>query len=171
MNNNTERARALYGSGWLDLPMLAQQEAADFVSDLLNLDAGSIVSGEAYDVCWQAADTACPIYYHEQLGLLTSEEVWGWVMDTSEGNFETPQEGEDLYHYTCRAAAVQYVQALSALFGAMVDGLSRPEGWVGLGLDDYDTADLAATLLPEWSGTVAELLEAAPRLAAEAVTA
>ena len=50
----------------------------------------------------------------------------------------------------------------------LVGAVENGDCWDAFGLDD-DAAEIAARLMPEWSGTVEELVEAAPRLVAEGV--
>lgn len=169
MNNNTERAQALYGTGWRCLPELAREVAADFVPELLNLEGGPNWDDQLGDRAHECADAGVPIYRSDLLALLADADTADRILQAADdlGGVEK-KRGDD---YVTALVSLGVYGMLSEVLLQVGYGLSRPEGWVGLGLDDYDTADLAATLLPEWSGTVAELLEAAPRLAAEGVTA
>jgi hypothetical protein len=55
------------------------------------------------------------------------------------------------------------------VFARMLDTLTAgPDGFAVFGLDD-DAAEVAAALLSDWSGTLGELVEAAPRLAVDGV--
>lgn len=155
-----EIAQGLYGQDFDGLPELVQAAAADFAGDLLDMDTRRVLD---MDGAAESSDCSVPTYYHEQFYLLADTDLWAWVMDTSEGNFETPQEGEDLYHYACRAATIQYAQALFGLFGVMVSAIEGGNCWGAFGLDD-EAAEVAASLLPDWSGTLSELVAAAASL-------
>lgn len=168
MENNMERAQALYGTGWHCLPELAREVAADFVPELLNLEGGPNWDDQLGDRAHECADAGVPIYRSDLLALLADADTADRILQASEdlGGVER-KRGED---YVTALVSLGVYGMLSEVLHRVGYGLSRPEGWCAFGLD-YDAADVAATLLPEWSGTVAELLEAAPRLAAEAVTA
>lgn len=168
MENNTERAQALYGLGWTHLPELAREVAADFVPELLMLEGGPNWDDCAYDRARECADAGVPIYRSDLLALLADADTADRILQAADdlGGVDNKRGGD----YLTALVSLGVYGMLSEVLNFMVRKLDYAEGWLGLGLD-ADAADVAATLLPEWSGTVAELLAAAPRLAVEGVTA
>ena len=72
-------------------------------------------------------------------------------------------------HVTLAAFVVVGIYGVvTAVLSRLVYAVEYEENFGAFGLDD-DAAEIAARLMPEWSGTVEELVEAAPRLVAEGV--
>jgi hypothetical protein len=170
MNDTMTTAAGLYGSGWRDLPGFARDAAADFVADLLDLTGVAVHDGETSDRVHECADAAVPIWRSELLALLADVDAADAILRAAEdlGGTTTLGAGADV---VTGLVQVGVYGVLSDVFGLMVWGLERDggvDGFRALGLD-RDAAEVAAALLPEWSGTVRELLAAAPRLAADGV--
>jgi hypothetical protein len=167
MQDTVTTARALYGDGWHDLPRFVQEAAADFVADLLDLDARQVLNGDGFDRIHECADAAVPAYDYQRYELLTDprtvraiehglDEFGADAVKDTEGRISLSQ-----------LVGVGIYGAISNAFGHMLFVLGASFEAFGL---DADAAEVASALLPEWSGTVRELVEAAPRLAAEGVT-
>ena len=78
--DTTQAARGLYGLGWLDLPELAREVAADFVSELLNLDGGPNWDHQLSDRAHEYADAGVPIYRSDLLALLADPRIGGSLL-------------------------------------------------------------------------------------------
>lgn len=166
---NDTIAGALYGSGWLDLPDFAQAAAADFVDELLELNVSSILNGYALDRASECADAGVPVYRSELLALLADPSTADAILHAADdlGGLDSCGLAGDT---VTRLVSLGVYGVLSDVFGAMIYAFESDAVWAVLGLDD-DAAEVAAGLFPEWSGTVAELLESAPRLVSEGVSA
>lgn len=159
-------ARDLYGDGWHGLPAFVRDAAGEFVTDLVYAPADA-----RDDLAHESADSAVPVYRSELLALLADPCTADAVLRAAEdlGGLQTlgDSRGGDM---VTGLVSLGVYGVLSETFAVLADALQRPAGWSAFGLED-DAAEVAAALLPEWSGTVRELLDAAPALAAEAVTA
>lgn len=151
-------AQGLYGPGWLNLPQFVRDAVEDVLPRLLALSAAAAIE-EGSGSGWRLND-----YAYEWLPLCASD-----VLDLLDG-----VSLDDLGGLAC-LPATDYegdallelvVSALASVFGQLLYRLTccaEVESWQALGLD-VAASEVAARLLPEWSGTVAELLEAAPRI-------
>lgn len=166
----TEIAQALYGAGWFNAPEFVRDAAPDFVEYLLAADAGDIVSGNADDRVGEFADGAVPIYdYHRYAVLADPASVRAIEDALDDYGADAVRDNNGAINFAHLVGVGMY-GAIASTCSHMLRMLQRGDCWQAFGLDP-DAAEVAAALLPEWSGTVAELLEAAPRLAAEAVPA
>jgi hypothetical protein len=171
MKDTMTTARALYGHGWHDLPEFVKEAAAGFVADLLDLDALDIsetLRGCGSDRVSECADAAVPIYRSELLALLADVGTADTILAAADGLGGV--QAEPFCRDTLsRLVALGCYGVLSDAFATMLAAVETADGFEAFGLD-ADAAEVAAALLPEWSGTVRELVEAAPRLATEGVT-
>jgi len=158
-------AEALYGSGWGDLHDWLRDDAAGFVPELLDLNAADVINGFAFDRASECADAAVPIYRADLLGLLADVSISDDVLRAVD-DLGGLGEIRDCDRLVERVASLGYYGLVSNVFAAMLDAIETAEGFAALGLD-ADAAEVAVALLPEWSGTVGELVEAAPHLAAD----
>ena len=167
-NNNEQIARALYGSGWLDLPEFARVAAADFVPELLYLNASSVLNGYAMDRAHEVADGAVPVYDYDRYAVL-SDVLAVRAIEDALLDFGADAVKDADGHVTLAAfVGVGIYGVVTAVLSRLVYAVEYEENFGAFGLD-ADAAEVAAQLLPEWAGTVEELVEAAPRLVAEAV--
>jgi len=167
--NTTKTAQALYGSGWHQLPDFVKEAAADFVADLLDMDAGDVVSGEALDRVHECADSAVPVYDYQRYDVLRDTKACSAIEAAVEEFGADAMKDADGRVSFATLVGVGMYGAISGAMSHMLYALDANNGAAGfetLGLD-ADAAEVAAALLPEWSGTVRELVEAAPRLAAD----
>jgi hypothetical protein len=169
MTNTAEKlaawntAAALYGDYWHNLPDSVATVLRDWLRcDLLGLPAARLLDPD--ECAFEFADGAAPIYYDEQLALLADTATREWLEQYSDGDREDKLHGESVYAFACRVAVSAWVCGVAAELALMLDELTTSDGFEALGLD-ADAAEVAAALLPEWAGTVGELVEAAPRLA------
>jgi hypothetical protein len=168
--NTTETARNLYGLGWNSLPEFVKESAADFIADLLDITGTDIDNDNVADRVHECADRAVPVYDYQRYALLNDTKLVNAIEDA-------------LNDYGTDAATVDGQVSFSAMiglgiYGAVSNALHRivyafdaNNGTAGIraafaafGMDD-DAADVAAALLPEWAGTIRELIESAPKLA------
>lgn len=161
--NNENTARALYGSGWRDLSEFAREAGADFISYLLNMDAADIVSGVAEDFVHEFADGAVPVYDYQRYAVLAdiaAVRAIEYALDDYGADAVKDADGAVSFAHLIGVGMYGAIAGVcSRLLGVVADG----ECWGAFGLD-ADAAEVAARLLPEWSGTVAELVEAAVSL-------
>lgn len=169
MNNNEQLARDLYGSGWLDLPEFARVAAVDFVPELLAADAGELVSGDLLDRVHELADWAVPTYDIDLLALLADPATADAIFAAADelGGLDAAGLSRDTVK---RFVSLGVYGVVSNTLGVLVAAVEGGDAWDAFGLD-ADAAEIAARLLPEWSGTVEALVGAARHLAAEGVTA
>jgi hypothetical protein len=167
--DTTKTAQALYGLGWHQLPEFVKEAAADFVADLLDMDARDVVSGDALDRVHECADSAVPVYdYHRYEVLADPRAVRAIEAAVEEFGADAMKDADGRVSFAALVGVGMY-GAISGALSHMLYDLNANDGAAGfeaLGLD-ADAAEVAAALLPEWSGTVRELVEAAPRLAAD----
>jgi hypothetical protein len=129
---------------------------------------------EAGDRAHECADAAAPIWYTEQVALLSDPLSLGMVnrgLDSSGlPAFDTARD--DFYQWVAATAVAGWAICLADALAAAVSGLVTVDGFRVLGLDD-DAADMAALLVRrgEWDGNLAGLCLAASLLSGEAVTA
>lgn len=158
-----EIARALYGSGWLDLPEFAREAGADFIDCLLAADAGDIVSGVVADRMHEFADGAVPIYDYQRYEVLADIAAVR-AIECALLDFGADAVKDADGHVSLSAfIGVGMYGSVSGVCSRLVYAVEYSECWGAFGLD-AGAAEIAARLLPEWSGTVAELVAAAASL-------
>lgn len=166
--DRTEIAQALYGAGWFNAPEFVRDAAPDFVDYLLAANAGDIVSGNAEDLVSEFADGAVPVYdYHRYAVLADPVAVRSIEAALDDYGADAVRDNNGAINFAHLVGVGMY-GAIDSTCAHMLRMLQGGDRWHAFGLDAA-AAEVAAALLPEWSGTVAELLEAAPRLAAEEV--
>jgi hypothetical protein len=127
---------------------------------------------EAGDRASEAADAAAPIWYTDQVALLSDPLSLGMVNrgldDLGLPSFDTARD--DFYQWVAGTAVAGWAYCLSNALASAVCGLVTVDGFRVLGLDD-DAADMAALLVRrgEWDGNLAGLCLAAGLLSGEAV--
>ena len=169
--NNENTARALYGAGWRDLPEFARVAAADFVPTLLDMNATSVLNGNAMDIAHEVADDAVPFYNSELLSLLADDDAAAALFEAADaiGGLGADYTGglgtaDTACNHVTRIVAVGVYGVVRNTLGVLVAAIECGDiCWTALGLDD-NAAEIAARLMPEWAGTVGELVEAAPML-------
>ena len=163
MSDNMNTARALYGDGWRDLPEFARVAGADFIDVLLAADAGDIVSGVIADRMHEFADGAVPIYDYQRYEVLADIDAVR-AIEYALLDFGADAVKDADGHVSLSAfIGVGMYGAVSGVCSRLVYAIEYSECWGAFGLDD-NAAEIAAGLLPEWSGTVAELVAAAASL-------
>tara|TARA_R110000868_G_scaffold365277_1_gene628159 strand:- start:144 stop:647 length:504 start_codon:yes stop_codon:yes gene_type:complete len=163
MSDNMNTARALYGAGWLELPEFARVAAADFVPVLLDMNATSVLNGNAMDIAHEVADDAVPFYNSELLFLLADYDAADAILEAADSMGGLSAAGSARDHVT-RIVAVGVYGVVSNTLGVLVAAIECGHiCWTALGLDD-NAAEVAAGLMPEWAGTVGELVAAAASL-------
>jgi hypothetical protein len=167
MSDRDEMARDLFGSGWWDLPDAARVAAVDFADEMLGLTVSEFVY-DAAGAAFEAADRMVPIWDHERLALLTDVRACRAIEDAlHEFGSLDGMTGSEFSFATLAGSG--WCLVLVDVFARMLDTLTAgPDGFAVFGLDD-DAAEVAAALLSDWSGTLGELVEAAPRLAVDGV--
>ena len=159
-----EIAQDLYGSGWLDLPEFAREAGADFISYLLNMDAADIVSDAAADFVHEFADGAVPVYNYQLYAVLADPAAVRAVEYALDDYGADAVKDADGVVSFARLIGVGMYGAIAGVCSLLVAAVECGHiCWGAFGLDD-DAAEIAARLLPEWSGTIAELVEAAVSL-------
>lgn len=170
MNTRTA-AQALCGDRWHDLPQFVQVAAADFVAELLDLDAADVVSGDALDRAIECADSCVPVYDYDRYAVLSDVAAVVAIEEAAEELSADSMKDEDGRVSFSYLIGVGMHWAIYSALSCMLYNLDANNGAEGvavafeaLGLDE-EAAEVAAALLPEWAGTVRELVGAAPRLA------
>lgn len=162
MQDTATTARDLYGPGWHDLPRFVQEAAADFVADLLEMDARQVLNGDGFDRIHECADAAVPVYTWQRFEVLKDAEACDAIERALDDyGHDAIRDGDGRANLSALVGVGIY-GAISNAMGHMLFVLGASFEAFGL---DADAAEVAAALLPEWSGTVRELVEAAPRLA------
>jgi hypothetical protein len=169
--NARDVARALLGAANFDtVGDFWQDAAADFVADLLDLAAHELASGDASDRAHECADALVPVYDYQRYELLSDLRTVRAIEDGFDEFGADAFRDRDGRPNFAHLVGVGIYGALRQDFETMLRRFDRPEdrpaAFEALGLD-ADEAELASALLPEWSGTVRELVEAAPRLVDE----
>jgi hypothetical protein len=161
--NNINTAQALYGAGWHQLPDFVKEAAADFVPVLLELNATSVLNGYAMDLVHELADGAVPVYDYDRYAVLADiDAVRAIEAALLEFGADAVKDADG--HVSLSAfIGVGIYGAVTATLSQLVFAVAFSECWDAFGLD-ADAAEIAARLLPEWSGTVAELVAAAASL-------
>lgn len=163
MENNEEMAGRLFGAGWHDLPEFVRDAAANFVPELLDTDGDAFRSDAVRDRAHECADAAVPVYRSELLALLadpsTANAIF-WAADELGGLDAAGLAGDTVTQFV----SLGCYGLLSNALGMLLSAVDCGDCWEVFGLD-ADAAEVAAALWSEWSGTVAELVAAAPRLA------
>jgi hypothetical protein len=169
--DTTTTARALYGDGWHDLPRFVQDAAADFVADLLDLDALDIsetLRGCGSDRVHECADAAVPVYDWQRYALVADPRTCDAIEEALDEFGADAMRDADGRVSLSTLIGVGVYGAISNALSVLLAAVETADGFEALGLD-ADAAEVAVALLPEWSGTIRELVEAAPRLASEGV--
>jgi hypothetical protein len=161
--DTTQAARGLYGPGWLDLPEFARVAGADFIDFLLAADAGDIVSGVIAERMHEFADGAVPIYDYDRYAVLADIDAVRAIEHALLDFGDDAAKDADGHVSLAAFIGVGMYGAVSGVCSRLVYAIEYGECWGAFGLD-ADAAEVAAALLPEWSGTVAELVAAAASL-------
>lgn len=164
--DRSEIARELYGAEWFNAPEFVRDAAEDFVEYLLAADVSDLVSGNAEDRVHEFADGAVPVYnYHRYAVLTDPAAVRAIEANLDEYGADAVRDNDGAINFSHLVGVGMY-GAIASKCSHMLRTLQRGDCWQAFNLND-DAAEVAAILLPEWSGTLAEMLAEALRLDAE----